>query len=230
MVKNKLKRLKRAEENKILKEHEGLYNRLIAENFPVAEDVSIQPEPKPRAWPRRGVLAVASMALASVIIVGSGVLILGGGFNKKNDAAHAPNADFAASEVTLSTVESELDYTSLNMSSVNVKKISAVGANDYFEIEVDTFHTFDLIVKVNPNCDVPEAIKPGANAMHKVNSHGFEVDYTVTRRRMEDYFMFNTKAVVKTGSEVYYIRYNYSSSNATCELLDVIEAFITPKQ
>lgn len=234
MVKRKLKRLKKAEENRIISEHEGLYNRLIAENYAPAEGRAEEQRQSDNYVSRRlgfNRWAVASFVLAGIIAVGGLFMIVGKG---RFDVAvnDAPSVAGQVEEVTVTALEQSLDCTSLNTSALGIKKINAVyGAQqaDYYTVEVDTFHTLELIVKVNPDCDVPEIAKPSANADTTVNRHGFSVNYTVTRRRLEDYFMFNTKAMVTTDSEVYYIRYNYSSISPTCELLSMIEECITPK-
>ena len=225
MVKNKLKRLKRAEENKILSEHEGLYNRLVMENYP--QEVK---EPKVSRSPFHfNKYAMASFATAcAVFVMGVGAFL---GFKdlSKSDENFANNT---VSEVTVQAIEQSLDYSSLNISDDKIKKVSAHksgNVNNYFEVEVETFHTFDIIVKVNPECEIPESIKPSINTEREINAHGFTVDYTVSRTRLEDYFTFNTKAVITTESEVYYIRYNYSSVSPECELLDMIEECIKPK-
>lgn len=230
MVKNKLKRLKKAEENRILSEHEGLYSRLVKENYAQSAE-PLPAEAQPRQTRRSGFnrWALASFVLAGVIAVGGLTFALGRGrFDVDNDAPQANGAE----QITVSALEQSLYYTSLNTSALDIKSVNAVyegGEAGYYTLEVDSFHTLEFIVKVNPQVSVPEMAKPGANANHTINKHGFRVDYTVTRRRLEDYFMFNTKAVVTTESEVYYIRYNYSSPSPTCELLDMIEACITPK-
>ena len=236
MVKSKLKRLKKAEENRILKEHEGLYARLVEENYSEAalaekSDFTEKPVRKGFAFPR---WAIATVAAAAVTVI-TGVSFaagLGGMFAPKKDFNNAAPGLQGPVTVTVSELESRLNCTSLNTSALGIKNVSEVysgGEVGYFTVEVDTFHTFDMIVKVDPEISVPESIKPGANAVREVNRHGFEVAYTVSRRRLEDYFSFNTKAVVTTDSEVYYIRYNYSSSSPTCELLELIEECITPK-
>jgi len=224
MVKSKIKRLKRADENKILSEHEDLYNRLVRENYPSEEEVKVS---RPRLHFNK--YAVASFATAcAVLVIGVGAF-----FGLKNPSAKDKNyAGESVTEVTVQTVEQSLDYSSLNISNDKIKKVSAFrtgGIDNYFEVEVEIFHTFDIIVKVNPDCEIPESIKPSLNTEREINAHGFAVDYTVSRTRLEDYFTFNTKAVITTDSEVYYIRYNYSSVSPECELLDMIEECIKPK-
>lgn len=227
MIKRRLKALKKADENKILKEYEGLYQRLVDENYSKSQLAPsfAQEKPKKASFMRWAVPAFSG-ALAVVVAA----IALFPMSKKKNDTIPPMADEVIVENVSISTVESSLEKSHIAAEDLNFKSISASQTGEkenYFEIKVDTYHTFEMIVQINPDFELSTdiAVTDGERA----NINGFNVDYKVNKRRQEDYFLFKTNAVVDTGKEIYYIKYNYSSVNADCELLDIIDAFIQPK-
>lgn len=238
MVKRKLKGLKRSEENKILKEHEGLYSQLVSENY-------AKPAPKKKIDKRY--IWIPSLASAFAIflcVVGVWASSLAINFNNEKGDFTANNAasnddvpdgvvgeDLPAEQiVTIDAVEAMLESSSLSDSGLKFSQITAQSQSkgSVVELEVDTVHTLKLAVSIDGGA-VADEFLPSGKVQSTVNEHGFLVEYAISRRRMEDYYTYKTTASVYTKNEVYYIRYNYSSSSSECELLQVISACITPK-
>jgi len=235
MTERKLKKLKKAEENKILKEHEGLYARLVKENYSEAplSATAEHPAKKRRLGWIYGLSVGAAAMLTLITVAGAFGLnsVFNGIYNKEQSTPERNPLPVYNKNVNITTVDGSLSNTSLSASGLNFKTISSCSTGDehnYFEIEIDTFHTFDIIVQVNREFKI-DGWHQNGNVKTTVNKYGFKVTYTETVRRHEDYFVFDTKAVVDTGNEVYYITYGYSSTSRESELLPMIEAYIRPK-
>lgn len=237
MVRFKLKRLKRSYEKKILKENKGLYSQLVEENY-----AQSKPETNRRVW-----IPVLSSVVAFALVFTVGITSLLGGLLKKGGNApsleagensisdsQSPNASSDLEQIlttaTFGDVEDALQSSKIieGLKFKNITSASTGGAQDYFRMEVDSMYTLDILVKINPEYAVSESYLPGGEVLSTVNAYEFRVDYSFTKRKIEDYYSFSSKAVVQTGDETYYIKYNYSSASPDCELLALIETCITP--
>jgi len=249
MIKRKLKRLKRAEENRILKEHEGLYSRIAEENYP--KTTPAKKIDKRLIWipTLAGALAVflCTMGVWASVVIHNG---LGG---TKGDMMNAASGSVSGSQdgnennnddlgdamgglngingaISLTQVENMLGSSTLAESGLKFRQITAQ-ENAYgtvIELEADTLHTLKLAVALDGG-RVSEEYLPVGEVKSLTNEHGFQVEYSFTRRKQEDFYTYKTTATVYTDTEVYYIRYNYSSSSRECELLQVISSCISPK-
>ena len=108
MVKRKLARLKRAEERKIIKEHEGLYKDLVKENYPAADftarAVSEADSPVTKTFrPARKWPFVLTGAVSAVVFVFAAVAVFNRLFTyglpfSRNSADREPNYNITAND------------------------------------------------------------------------------------------------------------------------------------
>ena len=54
--------------------------------------------------------------------------------------------------------------------------------------------------------------------------NGLDIQYTVNRKRYEDFYGYKTSAIVECGGDTAYIRYDYTSRSSECELIALIDA------
>lgn len=251
MIKRKLRALRQAEEKKILAENEGLYRRLVDENYqktvPAAErTVPAAERKRGRGW-LYGVAAAMAGVLAVFVSVG---FMFGRIVSDKNMAeapdsssneydvnhsvedtpsqpgeAEAPGDNDSYGEVSIEYVESVLQSTRLYG---GLKFRSIVAGKDKIEIEVDTFYTFDVVILLNEDARL-DGFFPESGDVESATINDMDVSYIIDTRKKEDYYAFYTLARVDGGSEVYYITYNYTSVRSDCELTDMIGALINRK-
>ncbi len=253
MKDKKIIRLKNADERKIINEHEGLYDRLVSENFakqPARNPAGDGARTKKKAliW---SLSAVSAAVIVFAAVIASSFLFIGHNGNKVNEyagndaaenGAAIPSEDYSVlpgaqdniivqrTDVDVDTVTNSLKTSTLMNDGLNFRNVSEVtvnGEREYFELNVETYHTFDVIVSVDDKLE--KELNYGELAEETINAHGYKVLYSINKKAMGDLYEFNTKAVVYAGEETYYIIYNYVSSDGRCELLDMIEFYITPK-
>ncbi|MBP5307577.1 MAG: hypothetical protein J6Z34_00385 [Clostridia bacterium] len=249
----KLARLKRAEEQKILKEHEGLYGRIVAENYPKEAEPYYREE-KPVSKRRPFALIGVAAAAALVFAVSFGVIrFIGAAAPNGRLAERAANSYSGVTEavndaqslspipggITASnivSVENFLSGSRLALVGLNYKVTEKKneGQTEFYRIQVDTcseYHVFDIIVNVKNDFDFESELLPWEKATLRTDDSGpFEITYAAVIKQRGDYYVFNTKAKVDTGRETYYITYNYVSENPECELIELIYYYIKPAE
>ncbi len=232
MTERQLKKLKREEDARVISEHEDMYSDITSSFYgqkPVKEKCRV-----PTWVPVLASGLAAFVCLISVSVVGITRLIDGvnGALSKGDAPAANESVGSTAPEgepLSIFVLESILKKTSLTATGLKFKEVTVVEESEQlYSVSVDTFHTFDMLVKVDPTAPLPDGFE--LNNAKTATVNGFDVKYTEVRRRQEDYYSFETKAVVNTGSETYCIVYNYTSQNRECELLAMIEKYIKPRQ
>lgn len=235
MNKRKLKALAKREHNQILKEHEGLYDRLVSESFPEGE---AKKESRKKLWwiIPTSLASATSAVLVFVVAISAFGSLIRDAFSK-NDFIDEPAADnmVVSPWQTVCTVEEmtySLELSQLSPQSFNVSKVVEHGTgqeSEYFDVEVDSYFNIEMRVLVDRDAVIDNAFALSDGAEQTVNAHGYDVLYDVSRRRVDGYYSFETVAQVDTGREIYQMRYDYTSKNKNCELLDLIEFSIVPK-
>ncbi|MBQ7164335.1 MAG: hypothetical protein IJU84_07170 [Clostridia bacterium] len=248
MIGRKLLRLKKAEEKRILKEHEGLYETLVRENYPREEGK--KREEKASFIKKLPFAVIGSVAAAAfVFAVAIGLTRFNGiGMNKGaapganiNEGQNyiKPAGDEAferqgyLSPAMLASLNASLEKSSLDIGTLKIRSVTEKktgGETEYYRVEADTvpgYSVFDIIVGVGKDFSFEEELLPWENA-EKDTEGPFDITYSVVRKRRGDMYSFMTKAKVDTGAEIYYITYNYVSEDPECELIDLIYYYIKP--
>lgn len=236
MVKRKLNRMKRAEEKKILSEHEGLYKTLVKENY-----TGVKPDGQSSVNFKRIFAGVAACITACVICV-AGMFGLFKRFTNKGGDNDAPSIDasepadeindkYNMRSVNLKNVNAALSVSGIKSEGLKFKSVKEYYSNScsYYKIEVDSRGSLEITAQINRFEDIPDAVKPAQDYKSYQNEYGYDVGYSVKCRRSEDLYFYTCLAEIDTGREIFYLSYEYLDRSPECELEKLIDYLIIPK-
>ncbi len=223
MIKNKLNRIAEAENNKILEEHKGLYNRLISENYSHAEATEKKIQNKKHGLFFKA-FAPALIAAAVIIIAVTAVILPLGG--------NSTDGDNKAEYGDLFSVLEKANKSGImtgNLSFKNAKLVKNDG-KECFELSVDTFNLFDIYVCVGGDIStLPDKYALNESETYAtVTPLGFNYVYSIRRTILEDCYLFDCRARLEANGNVYYILYSYMSEEFDCDFTELIGQCIRP--